>query len=170
MSTSTSTTQRQDQQKRANHLRDMILAATETSKQTRTSRWIQTCKGRNYTTQQDAFCCFVFNRNVNANLYVNEVLTDIVVPFMQDNFPEGNGILQQDGAKPHAAIVTPQFIADYNISLLNWASMSPDMSLIEHVWDELKRRVYDRPHHPVNVQQLKYAVIEEWNAIPQALH
>jgi len=105
---------------------------------------------------------------VNANLYVNEVLADIVVPFMQDNSLEGNGILQQDGARPHTAIVTPQFIADNNISLLNWASMSPDMSPIEHVWDELKRRVYDRPHHPVNVQQLKYADIEEWNAIPPA--
>jgi len=92
----------------------------------------------------------------------------IVVPFMQDNFPKGNGILQQDGARPHTAIVKPQFIADNNISLLNWASMSPDMSPIEHVWGELKRRVYDRPHPPVNVQQLKNAVIEEWNPIPPA--
>jgi len=108
----------------------------------------------------------VFNRNVNANLYVNEVLEYIVVPFKQDNFAIGNGIVQQDGARPHTSIVTPRFIADNNISQLNWASMSPDMSPIEHVWDELKRRVYDRPNPPVNVQQLKYAVIEEWNAIP----
>jgi len=34
MSTSTSTTQRQDRQMRVSHLRDMILAATETSRQT----------------------------------------------------------------------------------------------------------------------------------------
>jgi len=46
--------------------------------------------------------------------------------------------------------------------------MSPDMSPIEHVWDELKRRVYARPLPPVNVQQLEDAVIEEWHAIPQA--
>ena len=61
----------------------------------------------------------VFNRNVNANLYVNEVLAYIVVPFKQDNFAIGNGIVQQDGARPHTAIVTPQFIADNNISLLS---------------------------------------------------
>jgi len=67
-------------------------------------------------------------------VYVNEVLTHIVVPF---NFPEGNGILQQDGARPHTARVTQQFIADNNISLLHWASLSPDVSPIEHVWDEL---------------------------------
>jgi len=71
------------------------------------------------------------------NVYVNEVLAHIVVPFMRDNFLEGNGILQQDGARPHTARVTQQFIADNNISLLNWVLMSPDMYPIEHVWDGL---------------------------------
>jgi len=99
---------------------------------------------------------------------VNELLAHIVVPLMHDNFPEGNGILQQDGARPHTARVTQQFIADNNISLLHWASLSPDVSSIEHVWHEFKRRVFVRPHPPVNGQQLKYAVIEEWNAISQA--
>jgi len=80
---------------------------------------------------------------------------------MHDNFPEGNGILQQDGARPHTARVTQQFITDNNISLLHCVSLSPDVYPIEHVWDEFKRRVYVRPHAPVNVQQLKYAVIEE---------
>ena len=91
-----------------------------------------------------------------------------MVRFTQDNVPEGNGILQQDDPRPRTARVTQQFIANNNISLLNWASMSPDMSPVEHVWDELKRRVYARPQPPVNAQQLEDAVIEEWNAIPQA--
>ena len=91
----------------------------------------------------------IFNRNVNANVYVNEVLANTVFPIMHDNFPEENGILQQDGARPHTARVTQQLITGNNISLLNRASMSPDMSPIEHVWDELKIRVYTRPHPPV---------------------
>jgi len=110
----------------------------------------------------------VFNSNVNANVYVNEVLANIVVHFTQGNFPEGNGILQVYGARPHTARITQQFVADNNISLLNWASMSPDMSSFEHVWDELKIRVYARPYPPINVQQLEDAVIEELNAILQA--
>ena len=100
-------------------------------------------------------------------MYVNEVLANIVVPFTQGNFPEGNGILQEDSARPHTARITWQFIADNNISLLNWAAMSPDMSSFEYVCDEPKRRVYARPHPPINVQQMEDAVIEEWNAIPQ---
>jgi len=46
--------------------------------------------------------------------------------------------------------------------------MSPDMSPIENVRDELKRRVYATRHPPVNVQRLEDTVIEEWNAIPHA--
>jgi len=80
---------------------------------------------------------------------------------MRDNLPEGNGILHQDGSRPHTDRVTQQLIAENSISLLHWTSLSPDVSPTEHVWDELKRRVYVRPHPPVYGQQLKYAVIEE---------
>ena len=38
--------------------------------------------------------------------------------------------------------------------MLDWPSMSPDMSPIKHVWDYLKRRVYARQ-----------AVVQEWNNI-----
>ena len=36
----------------------------------------------------------VFDRNVNVQVYVNQVLADGVVPFMQNNFTQGDGILQ----------------------------------------------------------------------------
>jgi len=86
MSTSTSTTQRPDQQKRVNHLRDRILAATETSKQT-LGRHGGSKHEWGGITRHSRTRLVVFNHNVNANLYVNEVLAHIVVPFLQDNFP-----------------------------------------------------------------------------------
>jgi len=46
--------------------------------------------------------------------------------------------------------------------------MSPDMSPIKHLWDELNIKIYARPHPTAKVQQLEDAVKEEWNAIPQA--
>ena len=104
----------------------------------------------------------VFDRNVNAQVYVNQVLADVVVPFMQNNFPHGDGTLQQDGARPHTARVTQQFPAQHNINVLEWAAMSPDMSPLEHLWDELKRRVYARAQPPTNVNQLREAGLGEW--------
>ena len=120
-----------------NNLRDRILLETETSKQTIGRHgWIRTCMGG--ITRQNRTRLVIVNRNGTCNVYVNELLAHIVVLFMHDNFPEGNSILQQDGAWPHTDRVTQQFIADNNISLLHWASLSPDVSSIEHVWHEFK--------------------------------
>ena len=69
--------------------------------------------------------------------------------FFQRHF-RGGGILQQDGARPHTARLTMNFLAQNGINVLDWQAMPPDMSHIEHVWDDLKRRVYACPHSPVH--------------------
>jgi hypothetical protein len=43
-----------------------------------------------------------------------------------------------------------------------------DMSPTEHVWDALDRHVQQRVQVPTNIQQLRTAVEEEWDNIPQA--
>ena len=51
------------------------------------------------------------------------------------------------------------------ISILPW----PDLSLIEHLWDELGRHVLPRQNPPETLQELRYALVHEWwNNIPQA--
>ena len=45
--------------------------------------------------------------------------------------------------------------------------MSADMSPIEHVWDELGRRMWNRVLLPANVAQLSQMLIQEWNNIRQ---
>jgi len=40
---------------------------------------------------------------------VNQLWADVLVPFMQND--QGEGILQQDGARPHTIRVTQQFLA-----------------------------------------------------------
>jgi len=39
---------------------------------------------------------------------------------------------------------------------------------IEHVWDELGRRVKRRQRQPVNVAELTTALQEQWNNLPVA--
>ncbi len=45
---------------------------------------------------------------------------------------------------------------------------SPDMSPIEHILDALDRRIRHRVPVPLNIQQLRTAIEEEWTNIPQA--
>ena len=50
----------------------------------------------------------VFNGNVPANSYINEIIQPVVIPFFQCNL-RGGGSLQQDGAMPHTARLTMKF-------------------------------------------------------------
>ena len=77
-----------------------------------------------------------------------------------------NLILQQDNARPHVAPVCQDFLANNNIAPLAWPPYSPDLTPIEHMWDELDRRVRKRRNPPATLTQLRNALIDEWNNIP----
>ncbi|VDI59753.1 Hypothetical predicted protein [Mytilus galloprovincialis] len=47
-------------------------------------------------------------------------------------------------------------------------ALSPDLSPIEHLWDELDKHIRRHHHPPISVNQLRAALVEEWNNIPQA--
>uniref|UniRef100_A0A3P8S0B0 Tc1-like transposase DDE domain-containing protein n=1 Tax=Amphiprion percula TaxID=161767 RepID=A0A3P8S0B0_AMPPE len=48
-----------------------------------------------------------------------------------------------------------------------WPAMSPDLNPIEHVWDQLKQRLDARTPPPHDLAELRVALVEEWNALPQ---
>jgi len=97
---------------------------------------------------------------------------------MHNNFPQGDGILQQDGSGLQTAMFTQPLLAQNNIAVFEWAALSPDLSPIEHWWGELKRRIYAHSQQSINVHQLREAVLdsithrilcvlEEWDSISQ---
>ena len=49
---------------------------------------------------------------------------------------------------------------------LDWPPYSPDLSSIEHLWDQLDRQVRQRQPPPATRAQLTRALVEEWNNIP----
>ena len=105
--------------------------------------------------------------NMTAVRYRDEILRPVAVPLVQQR----NLILQQDNARPHVARVCQDFLANNNIAPLAWPPYSPDLTPIEHMWDELDRKVRERRNHPpppppATLAQLRNALIIEWNNIP----
>ena len=70
-------------------------------------------------------------------------------------------------ARPHTAIVTRQFLEQNNVPVLPWPARSPDCNPIEHMWDELGRRLRQRLHAPNNVNELTQALQQEYGTIFQ---
>ena len=52
---------------------------------------------------------------------------------------------------------------------LDWPAQSPDINPIEHLWDELERRLRARPNPPTSVPDLTNALVAEWKQIPAAM-
>ena len=69
----------------------------------------------------------------------------------------------QDGAKPHTARTTREWLHQHNIELFGpWPSKSPDMNRIENAWGLIERKIRERLHQPKNEDELYAALRDEW--------
>ncbi|GFX41025.1 HTH_Tnp_Tc3_2 domain-containing protein [Trichonephila clavipes] len=61
-------------------------------------------------------------------------------------------VFQQDNARPHTERVAQDFLR--NFQTLPWLARYPDLSPVEHVWDQLKRQMPSC--HSVHVLELLF--------------
>lgn len=74
-------------------------------------------------------------------------------------------IFQQDNDSKHKSRMATRWFEDHGITVLPWLSSSPNMNLIEHVWNVLDRKLRAQPTKPSNGDQLWEILQEEWEKI-----
>lgn len=77
--------------------------------------------------------------------------------------------LQDDNAAPHRSRVVQDFLDQSGVRRIEWPARSPDLNPIEHLWDEMGRRVRQRDPPVSSLTELANALREVWEAIPQTV-
>ena len=75
-------------------------------------------------------------------------------------------VVENVNASIHTTHETKGFFEEQNVDNMTWPAKSPDLNPIENVWGYLTRRVYAGQKQYRNVQELKLAILREWENLP----
>ena len=101
--------------------------------------------------------------NMNSNMYC-EILQQSMTPSLQKL--GSRAVFHHDNDPKHTSKTTIDLPKRLRIKVMDWPSMSPDLNLIEHLWEILKQKV--EVCKVSNICQLRDVVMEEWKSIPVA--
>lgn len=86
---------------------------------------------------------------VNAARYTDRILRPLVV---QHFARYRNNTFQHDHSRRHTARATRDFVQQNNITIMPWPALNPDS--IEHLWDEIQRKLKDVHPKPTPAVEL----------------
>jgi transposase len=75
-----------------------------------------------------------------------------------------NYLFQQDNDPKHKSKLVAEWFQEHRVKVMDWPSQSPDLNIIEPMWEELTRQVQGQRAR--NVKEKFQQLLEAWAAIP----
>lgn len=102
---------------------------------------------------------------ITAARYIDQALRPHVIPHFARH---RNNVFQHDNARAHTARATRDFLQQNGVNVMQWPALSPDLNPIEHLWDEIQRRINDVIPRPNTADLLRQAFLRVWFQVPMA--
>jgi hypothetical protein len=95
--------------------------------------------------------------------HYRDILNRVMLPYAEWNMPL-RFVFQHDNDPKHALLLVREWLQENLIRVMEWPSQSPDLNPIEHLWEEVERRIKCQNK---NKNELMEKIQEVWNEIPQ---
>jgi transposase len=102
---------------------------------------------------------------LDTDLYLKILREDLMWTIEDHGFEVGEVVFQQDGASCHTATLTKRWLTRKKIKFFDWPPQSADLNPIEHLWDEVDRRLRDLPGQISSEKDLWEKIQKVWQAI-----
>lgn len=103
--------------------------------------------------------------NQSADNYI-QIIKNVVIPISRLNLTS-DYTYQHDNCPIHVARKTRNYCTSSNLKVLDWPASSPDLNIIENLWQIISLKVYEEGA-PQNIKELKIKVIEAIHAINES--
>ena len=109
--------------------------------------------------------CFLSPKmTVNTEVYI-DLLDAYLLPSVDKLFADDDFVFQHDLAPAHRSYKTAKYLKEKRIDVLEWPCSSPDLNIIEFVWQKMKTRV--QQVHLKTLEELKAVLCEVWASFIQ---
>lgn len=101
-------------------------------------------------------------RTLTGVRYIEEILDHVVhyAGVIGDNF-----LLMHNSVRPHTTHAVTNNLGHVGIPVMELPPRSPDIHLIEDLWDKLKRMIRARIIDPSSLRDLVATLLEEWEIL-----
>ncbi len=107
------------------------------------------------------------NGSVTSQYYLNNIINPVIVPLHEQHRPDF--IFMDDNVPAPQGHIIRERLLEAAVPQMEWPALSPDLNPIENLWDQLSRCVEGCNPAPQNLSDLRTALQEEWDAMPQQI-